>query len=190
MRILGVTASSKLVASGSYESIATATGTGSSGTITFSSIPSTYKHLQIRMIGKITGTGFYRDDLYLRLNSDTGTNYSRHQLQGEGTTASAGGAASATYIDCGRIISSDSAISNVMFTAIIDIQDYASTTKNKTVRIFSGADANIADNSFRIWLGSGAWLNTSAVNSITLRPASSESFTTTTSVALYGIKGA
>ena len=173
----------------SYESIASATGTGSSGTITFSSIPATYKHLQIRMIGKITGTGFYRDDLYLRLNGDTGANYSRHQLQGEGTTASAGGAASATYIDCGRIVSSDSAISNVMFAAIIDIQNYDSTTINKTVRIFSGADANLADSSFRIWLGSGAWLNTSAVNSITLRPASSESFTTTTSVALYGIKG-
>ena len=174
----------------SFESIATATGTGSSGTITFSSIPSTYQHLQIRLLGKITGTGFYRDDLYLRLNSDTGTNYSRHQLQGDGASASAGGAASSTYIDCGRIVSSDAAIADTMFTAIIDIHNYASTTQNKTVRIFAGADGNIADNSFRVWLGSGAWLNTSAVNSITFRPASSNSFTTTTSVALYGIKGA
>ncbi len=38
----------------SYESIATSTATGSS--ITFSSIPSTYKHLQVRALGVFSGT--------------------------------------------------------------------------------------------------------------------------------------
>ena len=58
----------------SFDSIASATGTGSSGTITFSSIPQTYKHLQIRGIGRldvVTGGVSTR----IRLNGDTTSNY-------------------------------------------------------------------------------------------------------------------
>lgn len=189
MLIHGVIASS-YKAGGSFESIATATGTGSSGTITFSSIPSTYKHLQIRGIFKVAGTGFYIDDLYLRLNGDSGSNYARHALLGTGAAASAAGAASSSYIDCGRVLSSDATIANTMFAAVIDIQDYQSTTRNKTVRIFSGADGNLSDTSFRVYLASGLWMNTNAVTSLTFSTASSLNFTTATSVSLYGIKGA
>ena len=126
------------VAGGDFESIATVTvGAGGSFFIEFSSIPSTYTHLQIRGIFKTAGTGFYIDDLYLRLNSDSGSNYARHALLGTGSAASATGGASSSYIDCGRVLSSDSAISNTVFTAVIDIHDYASTSKYKTVRSIS-----------------------------------------------------
>jgi len=57
---------------GSYESIASASGTGSSGTITFSSIPSTYTHLQIRGIGR---NSYPSTQVNVRFNSDTGSNY-------------------------------------------------------------------------------------------------------------------
>ena len=50
----------------SYESIASATGTGSSGTITFSSIPSTYQSLQLR-VSCINTTG---DNMVLRITDE------------------------------------------------------------------------------------------------------------------------
>ena len=84
------------VAPSSYESIATATGTGSSATITFSSIPSTYEHLQIRFTGK--GTGSAEVDTSIRFNSDTGSNYAWHQVYGYGTSAAASNGTSTNKI--------------------------------------------------------------------------------------------
>lgn len=163
----------------SYESIATATGTGSSGTITFSSIPSTYKSLQIRsLVNTNAGANAY---LMLQVNGDTGTNYANHGLHGDGTTASAYGNASDTKITQNLIFNSSTSFG----VQIIDIVDYASTTKNKTVKTVSGDDLN---GSGRIYLNSGLWINTAAITSITLY-STSGSFTTTSTFALYGIKG-
>jgi hypothetical protein len=188
--VLGSLSSGVAAATGSYESIASATGTGSSATISVSSIPSTYASLQVRATFKAAGTGFYVDDLLLRLNSDTGSNYTKHILQGNGSTASAVGIASTTNIDCGRILSSDSALANMTTTVIIDILDYASTSKYKTVRIFSGDEGNINDGSFRVFLASGLWQSTSAITSLTFSTSAALNFTSATQVALYGIKGA
>ena len=62
----------------SYESIASATGTGSSKTITFSSIPSTYASLQIRINGFTSSS----DNWNIRINGDSGTNYTTHYIVG------------------------------------------------------------------------------------------------------------
>ena len=81
----------------SYESIATVNPTGGASTISFSSIPSTYTHLQIRGIARrASGTGLA--DISIRLNSDTGSNYAMHDLQGNGSAAAAQGYASQTSI--------------------------------------------------------------------------------------------
>jgi hypothetical protein len=186
---LGIMDGAGGAAGGSYESIATAVGTGSASTISLTSIPSTYKHLQVRATFKTTGTGFYGDDLILRLNSDTGSNYAWHILKGNGSAASASGVSSTTSMRCGYAFSSDSALTDRVFTAIVDIHDYASTTKNKTVRVFSGGDANIADTSFQVFLTSGLWVNTSAVTSLTFSTSSALNWTSATQVSLYGIKG-
>ena len=172
---------------GSFESIATATGTGSSGTITFSSIPSTYKHLQIRYIGRSDEVATVRN-LNIRLNGDTGTNYVYHNLTGDGSTATAAGVTAVAQMLV-RPIPAASASANIMGAGIIDIHDYASTTKNKTVRTFVGADANTASTDWKVSLFSGLWLNTAAITSISLI-AQSGNFTTNTTFALYGIKGA
>ena len=170
-------------AAGDYESIATATGTGASGTITFSSIPSTYKHLQIRILGRSTvaSTGasfrFYA-------NNDTTNNYSLHRLSGSGVNAAAAGTASTT-MELGRITGA-SAASGLMGVTIIDVQDYESTTRNKTFRSFSGRDINGGG---EVWLLSGLWMSTSAINEINLA-TSSGNWSTDTTISLYGIKGA
>jgi len=166
-----------------YESIASATGTGSSGTITFSSIPSTYKHLQIRAITRCTLAGVAQEDIQVRVNGDTGTNYSYHNFQNASTFVNG---ASATQMTLAQgVVLSAGHTANFVTPVIIDVQDYASTTKNKTFKSFAGIrNPDIAN----VQIGSGAWLSTSAINSITLLLQSSN-WTTTTQFALYGIKG-
>jgi hypothetical protein len=165
----------------SYESIETFTvGSGGQSTITFSVIPSTYKHLQLRGITAKSGGG--SDAVYVRFNSDSGSNYSQHRLYGDGSSATAYGTGSTTAVVemvCMRTSSTD-------FGAfILDVLDYADTNKYKTARALAGQDKN---GSGQIMMGSGAWLNTAAITSITLF-GSSATFSQYSQVALYGIKG-
>jgi hypothetical protein len=186
MPILGTLASSVQKITGSFESIATATGTGSSATITFSSIPSTFKHLQIRAIGRTSGN--YREAAIgtIRFNSDTSANYAQHRLYGSGSSVGASANASTTSM---AIIQTNGATtgSNILAPNLIDIHDYSSTSVNKTVRSFNGSDANDTDGTINLY--SGFWNSTSAVSTITITSLSGN-WTTQSTFALYGIKGA
>ena len=181
MRILGITASASIL-TGSFESIATTTLSTTTTNITFSSIPGTYQHLQIRMLSRASNASIDRA-ISLRLNGDTATNYAYHYLDGDGATASATGLASATSMVSIKTAGA-SAGANTFGVCIIDIHDYASTTKTKTVRLLNGFDNNGAGN---ILIASGLWNSTSAVNSFTIV---NTSFLSGTTVALYGVKGA
>lgn len=190
MRILGVTASS-FELYGAYESIATATGTGTASSLQFTSIPSTYNHLQIRYCIRGYDTASRAsDDLRMRINNDTtNANYYGHFLKGNGATVTA--TSNAGSFAGGQIIISENipgstATANIMAVGIIDILDYASTTKNKTVRWMNGDDRN---GTGTIQLGSFGWFQTTAISSIQLIPDPT-GFTTTSTFALYGIKGA
>ena len=169
---------------GAYESIATATGTGSSGTITFSSIPSTYVSLQIRLIANDGGN----NNIGIRFNSDSTTSYANHRLEGDGSTASASANTSvnrALYI--GQALGTG--LANTFGVAIIDIHDYQSSTKNTTVRSFNGWDTNNSADGGVVRLSSGLWINTAAVTSVSLVDLGG-SFSTSSVFSLYGIKGA
>jgi hypothetical protein len=164
---------------GDYESIQTYTvGSGGQAAVTFSSIASTYKHLQIRA----TWANSTGSDTWMRLNSDTGSNYAAHFLNGNGSAA-AGGAitgagATGTYLGYSG--------STTSFTAaVVDILDYTSTNKNKTTRSLTGYDAN---GSGQIYLFSSLWFATpAAVTTLTIAPASG-TIKEYSSFALYGIK--
>lgn len=168
-----------------FESIATVTGTGSSSTITFSSIPSGFRHLQIRGIAQSASSGT-DGAMRLQINSDTGTNYSEHYLQGDGSTVSSFGTANNSYIYVARPIRNSSYPSTVG-VFIIDILNYTSTSQFKTIRSLSGNDINGAG---LLIQHSGNWRSTSAITSISLYDPSSINYTTNTIVALYGIKEA
>lgn len=175
-----------------FESIATATGTGSSGTITFNSISGSYQFLQIRGLMKCddTGTDFVQT-LQLTFNGDNGANYAYHVLRGDGTTANTNFAgSSANFIQLREsVIASWAGQANNHSAVIIDIHDYASTTKAKTVRTFFGSNNNNTSTNYKVALTSGLWTSTSAITSITLK-LQGNFFTNTTQFALYGIKGA
>jgi hypothetical protein len=174
---------SAVAAAGDYESIATANGTGSSGTITFSSIPSTYKHLQIRYIGRNSATGSAFATIRMRINSYTSV-YPLHRLYGNGASASAYSSTTEVYLQDVMEMATNSAATSVYGAGIIDILDYADTNKYKTVRALSGTDNN---GSGEIILGSGLYQQTTAISSITLE-ANGVNWLTNSSFALYGIK--
>ncbi len=169
----------------SYESIATVTvGAGGQSTISFTSIPSTYKHLQIRFIGRSTNADT-QDNLFINFNSDSGSNYTYHALYGDGSSAGAIAASSQTKAITGRIAAAN-ATSGIFGVGVIDLLDYANTSKYKTMRNLVGIDTNGAGN---VWLFSNLWMSTSAVSNIVIAPASGTNFAQYSSFALYGIKG-
>ena len=174
--------SGHLTTPNNYESIATTT-LSSTNTISFSSIPATYTHLQIRVLARSqrADTG---DLCNFRFNGDTATNYSAHQLNGDGATAGAGAWSSVAQI-FGMRVAANSLSANVFGAGVVDILDYANTNKYKTTRSLSGYDAN---GSGEIYLMSGNWRSTSAITSITITPNVGTGFLQYSSFALYGVK--
>jgi len=171
--------------------IASATGTGSSNTITFSSIPSTYTSLQIRFRAKDTFVADNGGQAYIQFNSDTTSSYNSHRIYGNGATVTAssqsGPSATATYSAPLSIARSGAAVNtNTISVGIIDIHDYANTSRNKTIRWFNGFDNN--DTNGIVALASGLWRSTSAITSISIFSPST-AWTTNTRFALYGMKG-
>ena len=165
----------------SYESISTVTvGSGGSASVSFTSIPATYTHLQIRGIAR---NATQNDLFFIQINSDTGSNYSYHRLTGNATAASASGSATQTGLyQFGRSPSA----TNVFGPAIYDFLDYANTSKYKTVRGLQGYEDNSGGS---VNLVSGLWQSTSAITSISITMNSSLLFSQYTQFALYGIKG-
>jgi hypothetical protein len=186
--LLGTLSSGVAAATGSYESIASATPTAGSTSVTFTSIPSTYASLQIRCISRRNDAGSAIGTDLIQFNSDTGANYVWHTLNGDGSTVLATGTTGASGIIFSRSTgASDTA--NVFGVAIADVHDYASSTKNKTVRSFTGRDHNNAGSSAgAVYLYSGLWLNTNAVTSITIW-FNGNTIATGSTFSLYGIKG-
>lgn len=171
----------------SYESIATVSvGGGGSSTVTFSSIPSTFKHLQVRAIVRGNSASTI-DAIKMTFNSDTSSsNYvTLHQIYGSGTSAAAQSSTGNGWI-YQSYVAGNSANSNVFGAYVTDILDYTSTNKNKTTRTLCGIDNNGGG---YVTFGSGLWMNSStAINRIDLEVDSS-TFRQYSQIALYGIKG-
>jgi hypothetical protein len=183
MPLPGIFASSYRSAAGpqgAYDALASVTLSATASSIVFAGIPSGYKHLQIRGIVKLSSI----NSILMRFNGDSTTNYSRHGLYGDGTSPGSFNSASVSAVGISQALGI-SASTNIYSGLIVDILDYASITKNKTVRILSGYDAN---GSGAIELDSSAWYSTSAITSMTLVGQSGETFSANSSFALYGVK--
>jgi len=184
MPILGVIASSISgnLLTNSYESIATTITSTSPSTVTFSSIPQTYQHLQLRYFARrsdAVGT----TSISIQLNGDSGANYVRNELYQSDSTVSTSSATGQTQMGIGSITGS-LANSGAFGYGIVDILDYTSTNKNTVVRTLTGANNNGAGYSN---ISVGMWINTAAVTSFTFIIGSS--FVNNSTFALYGIKG-
>jgi len=165
-----------------FQSIATVVvPSGGQSSVTFSNIPSTFTHLQVRAICSSSSAPDFAN---LKVNSDTtGSNYARHLLYADGGSVTAAASTGSTITNLGKISNS----STIMATFIVDILDYANANKNKTIRSLGGYDSN---GSGEIDFNSILWMNTNAITSLQFTTYNSANFVQYSSFALYGIKAA
>ena len=171
---------------GAYDALATITvPSGGVASVTFAGIPQGYKHLQIRSISRSTNTSYNGGDgdwIGMRFNGDSGSNYSPHYIQGNGANTFANGyTTSRCVIQRGANANTGA---NIFGTIVTDVLDYASTSKNKTVRYLGGVDNN---GTGQMYFGSNGWYSTSAITSIELVPEIGN-FVQYSQFALYGVK--
>lgn len=163
---------------GAFDALATVTvPSGGAATVTFSGIPSDYKHLQIRWLARGNRANV-SDGVNISFNGSAMTN--GHYIYADGASVSAGVQNSIT-----TQIPASTTTANVFGAAVVDILDYANTNKNKTVRTLGGFDAN---GSGQIAYASTFQASTSAVTSITLDDLNGTGFVQYSTFALYGIK--
>jgi hypothetical protein len=121
----------------------------------------------------------------MRFNNDSSLNYARHMIHGTGSAVAVYAGASQTEMWFAEIN-----VNPYISTQVVDILDYTSTSKNKTLRSLNGVDTNNTGGNNVIALTSGLWINnTTAINRITIFPISG-TFNQHSQFALYGIKGA
>jgi hypothetical protein len=172
----------------SFESIATVALSSGQSLITFSSIPQTYKHLQLIAHIK-TGRVADGDGVNIRLNGDTGANYSGQYIYANGNATFAG--------DYGNLTSgmamltgsgTNANCANIFGGNVIDIFDYSNVNKFTHA---NGTDGYNLSSTNINWLASktGIWRNKAAVTNIVLWTDSGQNFSTYSHFSLYGIKG-
>jgi hypothetical protein len=137
--------------------------------------------LQIRatLRGNLSSTSW--ELIAARLNGDTATNYSNHDLIRAGTSLASGANSS---LDRARIGRTSFINGNIYSALILDVLDFASTSKKTTLRSLSG----VYTGQEQVSLASGLWNNTNAVTSIQLY-VEGVNITSGSRFSLYGIKG-
>jgi hypothetical protein len=177
------------VVGGDYELIATEILGTATSSVTFSSLAtyaSTYKHLQVRYTARTTGAFVATGGIGIQLNSDTGNNYATHTLTGNGASVASSAFTSQAFVFVG-FAAANLAASNIFGTAVFDILDAYSSSKNKTIRSLTGG--HFASDNRSIALRSGLWLNTDAITTLRIDARDSSDFVAGSRFSLYGIKG-
>ena len=172
------------VKTSSFDLLETTVLASSASSVTFSGLDaySDYKHLQIRAVAR----GDHSASLIVGkviINSDTATNYAFHRLQADGTSVVSNGYASQSYINTGLFPAATESASNAFGVDVLDILDFASASKNTTLRSLNGS----VGNTNLIALKSNLWNSTSAITSI-LYEASSGNWVSGSRFSLYGVK--
>jgi len=170
------------MATTTYTPIQTLNGTGSSATITFSSIPSTYTDL-VLVAGSVATTSG-APNIAMTFNNDTTSNYSSTLLEGNGSSATSSRRTSTTSITEGNNISLGGSTPS---TVIYQIMNYANTTTYKTVLIRNNEPSTTYPGTGAVV---GLWRKTpEAINRIDLNLGSGN-FSSTSTFTLYGIANA
>ena len=168
---------------GAYDALASIKLSSAASSVTFSSIPAGYEHLQIRMLAR-TARAIGGTNLIYTFNGDTGASYPWHYVTGDGSSAYSGGSTAATNPYILKCTSANSS-TNIFGVGVWDILDYASTTKFKTSRAISGYDNNTAGEVVQF---SSSWQNLAPVTSIRIADVLGDNFAVNTWFALYGVK--
>ena len=162
-----------------YDLLETDILTGSQASVTFSSLNSTYgadyQHLQLRVASK-TNRSDVEDIARVAINNT----YNRsHYLQGTGVSVQSSSETSPYYRSW---FTSGATGTDIFGGAVIDILDPFETTKNTTIRTFSGFAST------KIAIGSTAYYSTSATDSIKFEAIGS--WVSGSRFSLYGLRSA
>ena len=147
------------VVGGNYDLIETTILGSAASSVTFSSLAtyaSTYKHLQIRYVGR-TNRADDNAQPVIRFNADSGSNYDYHGLEGWNNAVNSVATINASGMNLGYSFSGTSSGTNVFGAGVVDILDAYSTTKNKTIRALNGQSSDARK---FVHLNSGLWRNT------------------------------
>jgi len=162
-----------MAAGSTYTPLATTTLGSAASSVSFTSISGSYTDIQIVFSGAIT-SGF--DAIGLQFNGDTGSNYSRVYMAGNGSAASSSLNSGQTSIQIGIMGTEQS-------NSIFNVMSYSNTTTYKTALGRGNSSANATR------AGVGLWRSTSAINRIDLI-AGSSTFISGSTFTLYGIAAA
>jgi hypothetical protein len=108
-----------------YTPLATVTLGSASASVTFSSIPATYRDLIVVFAGAATASA----TAFIRLNGDTGSNYSSVMARGNGSNA----ASASTTTTGAWVIAQNQTLGTAQSNAISQVMDYSTTNKHKTI---------------------------------------------------------
>lgn len=185
---MGFLAASGAGAAGAYDLISTSLISSTTASVTFSSLPADYSHLQIRWTGR-SNRSDYQDRMAIRLNGVTSNTYISHVLRGSGSNVASVYQDAFGYIFATGVFDlfATTETSGAFGAGIIDILDFKNTSKTKTVRMFSGLSGGTQARN--IALTSGMNTATGALSSITLFPQNG-SWVAGSRMSIYGIKGA
>jgi hypothetical protein len=158
---------------------------GGASTIDFTSIPSTYTDLLlVQSLRFSTASGI--QNVWIRFNNDSGTNYSQLVILGEGSTVNTyKGTSQNAYLWTYAPGGAGTTTANTYSNAALYIPNYANTSHIKYTSLDLVAEVNSTTNN-SLDIHHGSWNSTSAINRITLT-APSDTFTSASTAYLYGI---
>jgi hypothetical protein len=165
-----------------YTPLATTTLGSSQASVTLSVISGAYTDLVLVISAQGTTAG-NDQDINMTFNSDTGSNYSRTRLYGNGTSALSTRDSNASSITIGNMPAASSSLG--AGNSVVQINNYSNSTTNKTALIRT----NTASTYGTVFAIVGLWRSTAAITSITLTPAAN-SFAAGSTFSLYGIASA
>jgi len=191
MLVLGTVGSqnTKNFISGDFDSIASITTDGSASTYTFSSIPSNYKHLQVRLNTRGAGSAnVYNSWFTLYVNGvSTGTSYSQADLYGNSSSVVAGANARNQANSQPFFNTGPDAGSNQFTASVVDILNYSNTNMNKSIRVHNGATTSGSTTRLGSTLSNVGFYSTSAITSVSF--FFNNGNIANCKLSLYGIKG-
>jgi hypothetical protein len=155
-----------------YTPLATVTLASATGSVTFSSIPATYRDLVFVFSGTATSANRLVE---VRFNGDSGSNYSQVRALGYSSTPTS----SASTLTSFGLFYSDSGLDTTQSNSILQLMDYSATDKHKTMLNRVGGGTTWVE------MRAGRWANTAAITSANF--FIDGNFATGTTLSLYGV---
>lgn len=182
---LGAATKQYVDAAGAMKLIGSSVLVATATSISFTSIPATYRHLTVIVNGRSNRAGVATDPINVQFNGDTAANYDTEYTDAAAAAAPAAENLADTSIFAGRVAAATASAGAAGGSRIL-IPDYRGTTFQKLAIIHDGYVTGTASGTVHSFTASGRWRSTAAINRVDLVPAVGP-FAVGTVASLYGI---